>query len=319
MWPVCTCSVDYTDIPEREYYVAPRKNRRRRHLRLLPFLLALLLFGSGFLLGRTQAAQMLTPDSNNAGFPTQPSNSANEKCGIIPTTPATTDADTNVNEEPVDNWELVLVNERNPLSKDFSVPKLTRLKNRQSIDSRAYPALQKMMDAARSAGYEPLICSSYRTWDKQNELFQRKVFFYMDQGYSRAEAETQASFWVARPGTSEHQVGLAVDIVDQNYQILDEKQEDTPVQQWLMTHCAEYGFILRYPTEKSEVTGIRRSPPSPASARPLARTSSARSETSAVFPPRQSLPPTRGSIQPCGSLANTTASETVCPNEGRRI
>ena len=83
MWPVCTCSVDYTDIPEREYYVAPRKNRRRRHLRLLPFLLALLLFGSGFLLGRTQAAQMLTPDSNNAGFPTQPSNSANEKCGII--------------------------------------------------------------------------------------------------------------------------------------------------------------------------------------------------------------------------------------------
>lgn len=64
MWPVCTCSVDYTDIPEREYYVAPRKNRRRRHLRLLPFLLALLLFGSGFLLGRTQAAQMLTPDSN---------------------------------------------------------------------------------------------------------------------------------------------------------------------------------------------------------------------------------------------------------------
>ena len=193
MWPVCTCSVDYTDIPEREYYVAPRKNRRRRHLRLLPFLLALLLFGSGFLLGRTQAAQMLTPDSNNAGFPTQPSNSANEKCGIIPTTPATTDADTNVNEEPVDNWELVLVNERNPLSKDFSVPKLTRLKNRQSIDSRAYPALQKMMDAARSAGYEPLICSSYRTWDKQNELFQRKVFFYMDQGYSRAEAETRAS------------------------------------------------------------------------------------------------------------------------------
>lgn len=69
MWPVCTCSVDYTDIPEREYYVAPRKNRSRRHLRLLPFLLALLLFGSGFLLGRTQAAQMLTPDSNNAGFP----------------------------------------------------------------------------------------------------------------------------------------------------------------------------------------------------------------------------------------------------------
>ncbi len=143
MWPVCTCSVDYTDIPEREYYVAPRKNRRRRHLRLLPFLLALLLFGSGFLLGRTQAAQMLTPDSNNAGFPTQPSNSANEKCGIIPTPPATTAADTNVNEEPVDNWKLVLVNERNPLSKDFSVPKLTRLKTDKVLTAELIQPFRK--------------------------------------------------------------------------------------------------------------------------------------------------------------------------------
>ena len=64
------------------------------------------------------------------------------------------------------------------------------------------------------------------------------------------------SFWVARPGTSEHQTGLAVDIVDQNYQLLDEKQENTPVQQWLMAHCTEYGFILRYPTGKSKITGI---------------------------------------------------------------
>ena len=62
--------------------------------------------------------------------------------------------------------------------------------------------------------------------------------------------------WVARPGTSEHQTGLAVDIVDTSYQILDEGQENTPVQQWLMAHCAEYGFILRYPTDKSEITGV---------------------------------------------------------------
>ncbi|MDY3692539.1 MAG: M15 family metallopeptidase [Dysosmobacter sp.] len=73
---------------------------------------------------------------------------------------------------------------------------------------------------------------------------------------TQAEAENQASFWVARPGTSEHQTGLAVDIVDQNYQLLDEKQENKPVQQWLMAHCTEYGFILRYPTGKSEITGI---------------------------------------------------------------
>ena len=69
-------------------------------------------------------------------------------------------------------------------------------------------------------------------------------------------AQRQAAMWVARPGTSEHQTGLAVDIVDTSYQILDEGQENTPVQQWLMAHCAEYGFILRYPTDKGAVTGV---------------------------------------------------------------
>jgi len=61
---------------------------------------------------------------------------------------------------------------------------------------------------------------------------------------------------VAVPGTSEHQLGLAVDIVDLDHQLLDETQEDTPVQRWLLAHSWEYGFILRYPSEKSELTGI---------------------------------------------------------------
>ncbi len=65
---------------------------------------------------------------------------------------------------------------------------------------------------------------------------------------------------MARPGTSEHQTGLAVDIVDTSYQLLDEAQEGTAVQKWLMTHCAEYGFILRYPTEKSDLTGVNYEP-----------------------------------------------------------
>ena len=62
------------------------------------------------------------------------------------------------------------------------------------------------------------------------------------------------------PGASEHQAGLAVDIVDTACQLLDEAQEDTPVQQWLMAHCAEYGFILRYPTGKSALTGVSYEP-----------------------------------------------------------
>lgn len=151
---------------------------------------------------------------------------------------------------------LLLVNWEHPLSDDFTVPELTQLRNNQSIDSRVYPALQAMMDAARAEGLQPLICSSFRTWDTQERLFENEVQSWLDLGYSRTQAEEQAAMWVARPGTSEHQAGLAVDIVDISYQILDEKQASTPVQQWLTAHCAEYGFILRYPAEKSQLTGV---------------------------------------------------------------
>lgn len=154
------------------------------------------------------------------------------------------------------DWQLRLVSAAHPLPEDFEAPKLTKLRGGHAIDSRAYPALQQMMDDCRAAGLNPVICSSYRTHDKQEELFQKKVNTLLRQGYSQEEAETEAARWVARPGTSEHETGLAVDIVDKSYQLLDEKQEQTPVQQWLMAHCAEYGFILRYSVEKSDLTGI---------------------------------------------------------------
>lgn len=153
-------------------------------------------------------------------------------------------------------WELLVVNGANPLPVEFEIPELTQLKGGHAVDSRMYPALQQMMDDCRAAGLEPWICSSYRTSEKQEELFQNKVERLLAVGYSEEGAREEAARWVARPGTSEHETGLAVDIVDKGYQILDRKQEQTPVQQWLMEHCARYGFILRYPTDKSELTGI---------------------------------------------------------------
>ncbi|MBU5626941.1 M15 family metallopeptidase [Oscillibacter sp. MSJ-2] len=159
-----------------------------------------------------------------------------------------------------EEWQLLLVNRDHLLSEDYKIHEMTKLRGGHSVDSRIYPDLQKMMDDARAEGLQPLICSSYRTWDKQEELFQRKVSYYLRQGCDRQEAEEKASAWVARPGTSEHQAGLAVDIVDVAYQVLDEQQEQTEVQQWLMEHCAEYGFILRYPTDKSELTGVSYEP-----------------------------------------------------------
>ena len=156
---------------------------------------------------------------------------------------------------PEDSWMLTLVNPWNPLPGDYACT-LTSLSNGHSVDERCYPDLQAMLDACREAGLSPVICSSYRTREKQEKLFQNKVERLIAQGYSRENAKTEAAKTVALPGTSEHQLGLAVDIVDRSNQNLDRTQETTAVQQWLMAHSWEYGFILRYPDEKSETTGI---------------------------------------------------------------
>ncbi len=153
-------------------------------------------------------------------------------------------------------WSLILINGSNPLPEGFAVPELSTLDNGYQIDSRVYPALQSMLEGARAAGYHPMVCSAYRTDDKQTTLHRQKVNYYLSRGYSRDRAAEAAAFWVARPGTSEHQAGLAADIVDSGYPVLNRSQENRPVQKWLMEHCAEYGFILRYPTTKSDLTGV---------------------------------------------------------------
>ena len=156
----------------------------------------------------------------------------------------------------LDDWQLLLVNRWNPIPDSGYPLALTELENGHAIDARAYTDLQEMMDACRAAGLDPMICSSYRTWEKQQELYENKIQRLLEEGLPQERAVTEAGTVVAVPGTSEHQTGLALDIVDASYQHLDAAQENTQVQQWLMEHSWEYGFVLRYPSEKSEITGI---------------------------------------------------------------
>ncbi len=155
----------------------------------------------------------------------------------------------------LNSWNLLLVNPWNLLPEDYSIETVT-LSNGLKVDKRCYPDLQDMMDACRADGLSPVICSAYRTWEEQEQLYQRQVECWLDKGYSQEDAKKEAGKVVAVPGTSEHQSGLALDIVDVNNQLLDETQESTEVQKWLMEHSWEYGFILRYPKEKGEITGI---------------------------------------------------------------
>lgn len=154
-----------------------------------------------------------------------------------------------------DDWKLILVNPWNPVPDNYQV-ELVGLDNKQSADKRCYTELKNMLDDCRQAGLSPVICSSYRTYERQRYLYERQVERLVSQGYSRDKAEKEAATSNAVPGTSEHQTGLAFDIVDRGNQNLDESQEDTPVQKWLMENSWRYGFILRYPEDKSEITGI---------------------------------------------------------------
>ena len=148
----------------------------------------------------------------------------------------------------ITDWNLILVNKNNKIPENYEV-NLSDIENNK-VDSRIVEALKNMLADARKEGLNPIICSSYRTKSKQIQLYNNKIKQYVNRGYSNEKARKLASYWVAIPDTSEHQVGLAVDIVSKSYQVLDDKQEETEVQKWLIENSYKYGFILRYPTDK---------------------------------------------------------------------
>ena len=150
---------------------------------------------------------------------------------------------------------LTLVNPWNTIPADWKVD-LIHIGSGHRVDRICYDDLMAMLEACRAEGLSPVVRSSYRTQEQQEQLYANKVRQWKATGLTDEEARKTAATIVAPPGTSEHQMGWAVDIVDESYRTLDEKQAETAAQQWLMAHSWEYGFILRYPVDKSAVTGI---------------------------------------------------------------
>ena len=154
------------------------------------------------------------------------------------------------------DWKLRIVSEAQPLPEDFTV-ETEEAENCYLFDARAAQALRDFLASGRAAGMDLEVASAWRDWATQETLFEDKVNRVMSEtGLEREQAEEIAADEVARPGTSEHQLGLAVDIISNDYPWLDEGWADTAEAAWLEEHCAEYGFILRYPPDKSELTGI---------------------------------------------------------------
>lgn len=160
-----------------------------------------------------------------------------------------------VDEEKKKEWNLTLVNNTHPLDENYQ-PELAEVENGYTFDARAAESLKEMLAAAREAGLSPQICSAYRTIEEQKAIYNQTMQEWIDQGMTYLEAFEETGKSVAYPGTSEHELGLAADIVSSSYGMLDEAQADTEEAKWLEENCYKYGFILRYPPDKISETGI---------------------------------------------------------------
>ena len=151
-------------------------------------------------------------------------------------------------------WNLILVNKNHKIPYNYS-PELIELSNGEKVDARIYPDLQKMFDDARAAGLQLFVRDGYRTGDEQKAIMNDKIAAYETEGYSKKEAKALAKTYVAEPGTSEHELGLSVDINAES-----SGASHDAVYEWLDENAYKYGFIKRYPADKTDITGIDNEP-----------------------------------------------------------
>lgn len=152
-------------------------------------------------------------------------------------------------------WMLMLVNKWHALPDGYEPPSLTELSNGQSVDERMYPSLQQMFDDARDQGVYPQVGSGYRTAEGQQQALDDLISYYKGQGHTDADARNLAAQTETEPGLSEHQTGLAFDVAADTSRSTAEE-----VYAWFAENCAQYGFILRYPEDKTDITGMAYDP-----------------------------------------------------------
>ena len=155
----------------------------------------------------------------------------------------------------ITEWQYVLINKDTPI-KSYAPSVRQFGSDGPYVDKRMIDSLFSLVDAAKEAGFEPYISVGYRSYADQQQLFNEKASELSQNGvYTYEEAQQIAAEIVAKPGTSDHQTGLAVDILDKEYEVLDYSKMDSKFFDWLDANCAQFGFIKRYPSNKKSVTG----------------------------------------------------------------
>lgn len=172
-----------------------------------------------------------------------------------------------INELPqsakVKDWNLILVNPELSLPENFEVD-LVEVDNEQKIDKRIVEAWTDWKKEAEKAGHQLFLASAYRDIKRQKNNFNAEVKQYRNEGMSENEAIEKAKEYLTEPGHSEHHTGLALDIVDDEWIVsgrrLEKAYEETASQKWMMETKADFGFILRYPEGKEDITKIEYEP-----------------------------------------------------------
>ena len=166
-----------------------------------------------------------------------------------------------------ENNYLRIVNNDNLISSAFEPTSVARISSTRYMmfDAEYLPYLDAFIEAIKEAGFDVYVAGAYRSYSYQNRLFNSKAsqiayekaggrdVDYTDPIYQ--EAVEEAKLITAFPGSSEHQLGLAVDLLDKNYSRMVYSEMNQEFFAWLDEHCAEYGFIKRYPTRKLLLTG----------------------------------------------------------------
>lgn len=159
--------------------------------------------------------------------------------------------------QPDDTWLLTLVNNNIPLPEDWTANIVVADEATQKeLADVAAEAYKQMKAAAQSEGIELILSSGYRSVEYQQELFDNQKQKWLDKKKSEEEAYKLTKEIVSVPGYSEHNSGLAADILTPKYQDPDVGFADTNAGKWLAEHASEYGFILRYPENKQSITGV---------------------------------------------------------------
>ena len=170
------------------------------------------------------------------------------------------DADAGLKILPEDMWCLILTNAEYPVPEDYEVELEAIPGTEQSVDKRIYEPLMTMIGDMKDQGLSPIVCSGYRTLDKQEKLFNRKVLSFVKAGHTKEESYNLARQTISIPGSGEHCLGLAVDFYTRRYHKLERAFEDTPESKWLVEHAQDYGFVMRYGENKTDITGIQYEP-----------------------------------------------------------